>query len=105
MIPYFPKQFSSKAILIYFASLATVSLIFFRYVMNLDFIIMGVVWVLLFFLLAHRYTSRWVEYEEKNYVRRLFFTALLIRLIWVIFSYFYFLIKTGIPFEFGSSDA
>ena len=39
MIPYFPKQFSSKAILIYFASLATVSLIFFRYVMNLDFII------------------------------------------------------------------
>ena len=105
MIPYFPKQFSSRAILIYLASLAAVSLIFFRYAMNLDFVIIGIVWVLLFFLLAHRYTFHWAEYEEKTYVRKLFFTALLIRLIWVVFSYFYFLIKTGVPFEFGSSDA
>ena len=60
MIPYFPKQFSSRAILIYFAALASVSIIFYRHMMKLDFIIMGAVWVLLFFLLSHRYSKEWV---------------------------------------------
>ena len=105
MIPYFPKQFSSRAILIYFSSLAAVSLIFYRHMMKLDFIIIGVVWVLLFFLLSNRYTFRWSSYDEGKFIRKLFFTALVLRLIWITFSYFYYLIKTGIPFEFGSSDA
>ena len=105
MIPYFPKQFSSRAILIYFAALASVSIIFYRHMMKLDFIIMGAVWVLLFFLLSHRYSKEWVFPKEGKFVRKLFFTALALRLIWVTFSYFYYLLKTGVPFEFGSSDA
>lgn len=105
MVPYFPKQFSSRAILIYLSSLAAVTIVFYRHMMKLDFIVIGIVWVLLFFLLSHRYTRRWVYPNESKFVRKLFFTALLLRLIWVTFSYFYYLIKTGAPFEFGSSDA
>ena len=81
------------------------SLVFYKYMMNLEFIIIGITWVLLFFLLAHRYTKRWVYPQESTFIRKLFFTALIIRLIWVVFSYLYFFIKTGIPFEFGSKDA
>ena len=73
--------------------------------MNLEFIIIGITWVLLFFLLAHRYTKRWVYPQEGKFVRKLFFTALTIRLIWVVFSFVYFLIKNGIPFEFGAKDS
>ena len=73
--------------------------------MKLDFIIIGIAWVLFFFLLSSRYTVRWAVLEEKKFVRKLFLTALAFRLIWVVFSYFYYIIKTGIPFEFGSSDA
>ncbi|MBO4600073.1 MAG: hypothetical protein J5641_04980 [Bacteroidales bacterium] len=105
MIPYFPKQFSTRAIIIYLASLAGVSLLYYRHAMRLEFIIIGIVWVLLFFLLSHRYSQRWVFPKEGKFVRKLFFTALVLRLIWVTFSYFYYLIKTGVPFEFGSSDA
>ena len=105
MIPFFPKQFSTRAILIYLTSLAAVSLVFYRYMMGLEFITIGIVWVLLFFLLSHRYTFRWSTLEEGKYIRKLFFTALLLRLIWVVVSYFFYLIKTGTPFEFGSSDA
>lgn len=105
MIPYFPKQFSSRAIFIYLSSLAAISIIFFKHMMKLEFIIIGIVWVLIFFLLSHRYTFRWSTFEEKKFVRKLFFTALILRVIWVTFSYFYYLVKTGIPFEFGSSDA
>ena len=73
--------------------------------MKLDFIIIGIVWVLLFFLLSSRYTVRWSTLDDKKFVRRLFFTALIFRIVWVTFSYFYYSIKTGIPFEFSSSDA
>ena len=73
--------------------------------MKLDFIIIGIVWVLLFFLLSSRYTVRWSSLDDRKFVRRLFFTALIFRIVWVTFSYFYYSIKTGIPFEFSSSDA
>lgn len=73
--------------------------------MGLDFIILGIAWVIFFFLLSSRYTIKWAELEEKKFARKLFFTALIFRLIWVVFSYFYYLVKTGIPFEFDSADA
>lgn len=69
------------------------------------FMIIGIVWVLLFFLLSTHFSKKWLGFEEKKYVRKLFLTALVLRLIWVVFSYFFYTIKTGIPFEFGSSDA
>lgn len=69
------------------------------------FMIISIGWLLVFFLLAPQYTKKWVEIEEKKYVGKLFLTAFVLRLIWVIFSYFFYLIKTGIPFEFGASDS
>lgn len=91
--------------MIYLLTLASVSLVFLNYIMKLDFIIIGIVWVLLFFLLSHRYTKQWIYPKESKFIRKLFFTALIFRLLWVIFSYFYYLIKTGVPFEFGASDS
>lgn len=78
---------------------------YFRHAMSLEFIIIGIVWVSLFFLLSSKFTNSWNFPSETKFVRKLFFTALLLRVIWVTFSYFYYLIKTGVPFEFGSSDA
>ena len=87
--------------MIYFISLAIVSIIFINHMMKFDFLIIGIAWILLFFLLSVRYTRKWADIPEKNYIRKLFFTALTFRIVWVLFSY----IKTGLPFEFGSSDA
>ena len=105
MIPYFPKQLSKKAISIYIVSLVIVSAVFMNHMLKPAFMIIGIVWVLLFFLLSTQFSKKWLGFEEKKYVRKLFLTALVLRLIWVVFSYFFYTIKTGIPFEFGSSDA
>lgn len=91
--------------MIYFISLAIVSVIFINHMMKFDFLIIGIAWILLFFLLSVRYTRKWADIPEKNYIRKLFFTALTFRIVWVLFSYIYYFIKTGLPFEFGSSDA
>lgn len=82
-----------------------VSVVFMKYMMGLDFLIVGITWVVMFFGLSARYTKRWMDSDEKVYVRKLFVTALIFRLVWVIFSYVYYFIKTGIPFEFGASDS
>ena len=105
MVTFFPKQISRRAIFIYLLSLTTVSVVFMKHMMGLDFIILGIAWVIFCFLLSSRYTIKWAELEEKKFARKLFFTALIFRLIWVVFSYFYYLVKTGIPFEFDSADA
>ncbi len=105
MVPFFPKQISSKAVTIYLLSLGAVSLIFVKYMLGLDFLIIGIVWVLLFFGLSSRFSRKWVDYDEKRFTRKLFITALLFRIVWVLFSYVYFIIKTGIPFEFSAADS
>lgn len=69
------------------------------------FMLIGIVWVLIFFLLSARYSKKWLDIDEKKYLRKLFFTALVLRVLWVIFSYFFYIAKTGIPFEFGSRDS
>lgn len=86
-------------------SLGAVSLIFVKYMLGLDFLIIGIVWVLLFFGLSSRFSRKWVDYDEKRFTRKLFITALLFRIVWVLFSYLYFIIKTGIPFEFSAADS
>ena len=91
--------------MIYFISLAIVSIIFINHMMKFDFLIIGIAWILLFFLLSVRYTRKWADIPEKNYIRKLFFTALTFRIVWELFSYIDYFIKTGLPFEFGSSDA
>lgn len=73
--------------------------------LGLDFLIIGIVWVLLFFGLSSRFSRKWVDYDEKRFTRKLFITALLFRIVWVLFSYVYFIIKTGIPFEFSAADS
>lgn len=73
--------------------------------MGLDFLVIGIVWVLLFFVLSMQFTRKWCAIDEKKFKRKLFWTALGLRVVWVIFSYIFFTIKTGLPFEFGSSDA
>lgn len=105
MIQFLPRQISNKAITVYLISLAIVSLAFASHKMKLIYIIIGIVWVSLFFILSSQYSQKWIILEKKKFIRKLFFTALFLRVFWVFFSYIFYTIETGIPFEFGSSDA
>lgn len=105
MVPFFPKQISSKAIYLYLGALAAVSLLFYRFAMSPTFIIMGIVWVVGFFLLTTYCSKKWQDIPEKKLIRNLVLAALGLRIVWVIFSYFFYLIKTGVPFEFEAADS
>lgn len=105
MIPFLPKQIANRGIYLYLGSLAAVSLVFFNHAMAIDYILMGILWVVGFFLLSSYCSAKWRAIEEKRFLQYIFFTALGLRVAWTIFSYFYFIMKTGIPFEFEAGDS
>lgn len=105
MIPYLPKQISDKGIYLYLGSLAAVSLVFMRHAMSWEFMLIGVVWVVGFFFLSHTLTKKWQNMPVKKFCWSLFLLALAIRVAWVYFSYYFFINKTGQPFEFAAADS
>ena len=105
MIPYFPKQIANKGIVIYIVSLAVVSILFMDYAMGWEFLLLNILWVVGFFLLSNYCSLRWNKLPEKLLTKRLFMTALGLRWAWVVFSYFFYLSKTGQPFEFSAADS
>lgn len=105
MIPYFPKTISDKGILTYVICILLVSLTFISHAMPIGWIVLGVLEVSLFFGLTSRFSKEWQLMPSKEFAFRVFWIALSLRVIWVLFSYYFYKIKTGIPFEFGAADA
>lgn len=105
MVPYFPQKIAHRAILVYLISLSLVSVFYVGYMMPWSFILLGILWVAGFFLLTNRLTETWRAIPEKVFVRRIFWVAVALRLVWVVASYYYYIEATGQPFEFGAADS
>ena len=74
------------------------------YPMELYFWIFGIVEVVGFFYFAHKLPITWKNYSPKAFTKKLFTTALTIRIVYVVFSYWFYNEMTGSPFEFGAAD-
>ena len=103
MLSYFPKYFTDRAMYVYFALLVLVPIIF-GYPMEWYFWILGIVEVVGFFYFAHQLPIAWQNYSPNAFVKKLFATALIIRIVYVVFSYWFYNQMTGSPFEFGAAD-
>lgn len=73
--------------------------------MSWIWILFGLVEVTTFFYFTNILTKRWAEYSERTFLRQLFIAALVIRVVWVVFSYFFYSSMTGLPFEFEAADS
>jgi len=105
MLNYFPRYFTQKAMLLYVISLAAVTVVFFSHAMSWIWIFFGLVEVIGFFYFSNELTRQWGKTSPKTFIKRLFTNALIIRIVWVIFSYFFYQSMTGQPFEFAAADA
>lgn len=105
-VPYFPKRISNKGVALYLASLFLVSVLFIRYIIPWYFMVIGIVEITLFFLLTNKYSKEWQHLSSpKLFEKKVFWAALLIRMVWVVFSYFFYAQQTGQPFEYGAADS
>ncbi len=105
MIPFLPRKIATQAIYLYLGALVAVSIFFFRHAMSIEYLIMGIAWVVGFFLLSNYCSQKWKDIPQKRLLTNLFLVALGLRVFWVFFSYIFFTIKTGIPFEFSAGDS
>lgn len=105
MQDFFPNYFSSRAIRLYLLTLLVVSVFFINRLLPLIWIVSGVSAVLFFFYFATKLSKRWHQYSDQYFVKRLFITSLIIRIVWVMFSYFFYQFMVGEPFDFAAADA
>lgn len=105
MVPFFPKIIANKGLVLYVFCLLAVSVAFNSFAMPFMWMVLGVVEVSLFFGLAPKLSKEWQSKSVKDFARNLFWIAVLLRVVWVVFSYYFYLSQTGQPFEYGSSDA
>ncbi|MCQ2319881.1 MAG: glycosyltransferase family 39 protein [Bacteroidales bacterium] len=105
MVPFFPKIIANKGLVLYVVSLLTVSIAFNSFAMPFMWMLLGVAEVSLFFVLAPKLSKEWQSKSVKDFTRNLFWIAVLLRVVWVVFSYYFYLSQTGQPFEYGSADA
>ena len=104
MVPYLPKQIALRALVTYLIALAAVSLLFFSYVMSGWQIALGIIWVAAFFFLTNAITKTAPEKPESVFVRNLILIAFLLRIAWVLGSFFYYSDITGRPFSREAAD-
>ncbi len=105
MLDFFPRYFTNKAILLFFLSLVLVSVAFFNYILPFLWLFFGLIEVIGFFYFSNLLTKKWSNFSEKNFKKKLFTTALIIRLVWVVISYFLFILWTGNSFEWHAADS
>lgn len=84
---------------IYILSLLVISVVFRDHAMELEWMLWGIGEVLFFFVLTSIFYPRWKNDEPKLFWRKVFWVALGLRLLFVVFSYYYFSYRTGNPFD------
>lgn len=73
--------------------------------MNWYWFLFGTVEVVSFFYFSNLLTKKWSNYSTKLFIKKLFYSSLIIRMSWVFISYVFFLEMTGQPFDFGAADS
>ena len=104
MLTYFPKYFTTRAIVVYLLTLFIVSMFFMGNAMAIPFMLFGFFAVVVFFAVSAKLTESWQIKDPEVFAKRLFLVALIIRLAYVVFIYYYYKAKTGIPHAFDAKD-
>ena len=104
-IPYLPNYISNHAIAVYMIALITCFVLYINYSMQWYWYVFGLVEVLGFFYYSNTLTKRWAVSSSKLFVKRLFWTAFSVRLLVMLFLYWFHNEMTGQPFMFAAADA
>ncbi len=102
---YVPKTIYKRTLLLFIALLFVVSVFFMQYMLPLVWIVVSLSTVYLSFHFIYRLSQRWARFPEKKFRKKVFWTALWIRVAYVLLSYIFYTFMTGIPFEFGAADS
>ncbi|WP_020601239.1 glycosyltransferase family 39 protein [Spirosoma panaciterrae] len=105
MTTFLPKYFTRKAIILYVLLLIICSGALVQNILPFRWVMFGIVEVFSFFYFSNLLTKRWGAFTPILFKRKLFRTALTIRMLYAVFIFVFYTITTGKPFEFGAADS
>ena len=91
--------------MLYFLILALVSAVFATHILPVQWMVSGAVQYLFFFIALKLLSESWSQLDERLFIRKVFFSALIIRVVYVVVMYALYTYWTGVPFEFDAADA
>lgn len=103
-LPYIPNAVSSPAMLAYVAAALCCLMLYSSHVMTWYWWVFGLVEVCGFFYFANQLSRGWIKVTSLSFVKKLFWTAFALRVLWVIVSYVLYYDWTGTPFSIGAAD-
>lgn len=99
------RYISAFGIGIYLIALITISLVFKGHALSAKWIVWGICEVLFFFVLISFYYPRWKTNDPKQFQRKVFWTALGIRVVYAFVMCYYYYYQTGKAFEYDAGDS
>jgi 4-amino-4-deoxy-L-arabinose transferase-like glycosyltransferase len=85
--------------------LMAITLLAFQYSLPIQWMFTASFTVFLFFLYGNKLTRKWAITSSASFKKNIFYSALAIRILWVVGSYFLYQSMTGQPFEFEAADS
>ena len=105
MPSYLPLYLRNRSVNLYIGVLLLCNLLFINNRIPLIFGLFGLIEVFTFFYLSNQLSQNWIQISQKTINTKIFIFGFGVRLLWVIFSYIFYNVMTGQPFEFASADA
>ena len=99
------RHISTIGVGLYLLALIVISLAFHEYALQLKWILWGIGEVLFFFVLTTIFYPRWKNDDPKHFWRKVFWTALIIRVVYAFVMCYYYYWETGIAFEYNAGDS
>ena len=99
------RHFTWIGIAIYLLALLIVSIVFHEQALKPLWMAWGVGVVLFFFLLTYVFNQRWQHDDRKLFLKKVFWVALGVRLVYVGAIIYYYYLQTGISLEYQAADS
>lgn len=103
-IHFMPKRISDISMATYFLALIACTLLYSRHILDWKWWIFGIISVVGFFHFANRQTKIWINTRQIAFTKKLFWSALVLRVVWVIISYLLYYKWTDTAFSIGAAD-
>ena len=104
VINFVPQLITNTAIFTYFAAIFACTLLYSSHILNWKWWIFGIISVVGFFYFANQQTKLWIKFRSVTFVKKLFWSAFALRVVWVLVSYLLYNQWTGTPFSIGAAD-
>ena len=103
-IHFMPKRISDISMGTYFLALMACTLLYSRHILDWKWWIFGIISVVGFFYFANRQSKLWLNIRPATFTKRLFWGAFLLRVVWVLVSYYFYFQWTDTAFSINAAD-